>query len=36
MHIYFIYCSKLYYTVGGIMESVMENALKSVEVSLLV
>lgn len=35
-YIYFIYCSKLYCTVGGIMKSVMENALKSMEVSLLV
>ena len=32
--IFFICCSKLYCTVGGIMKSVMENALKSMGVSL--
>lgn len=36
MHIYFTYCSKLCCTVGGIMKSVMENALKLMGASLLV
>lgn len=31
-----MYCLKLYCTVGGIMKTVMENALKSMGASLLV